>query len=392
MKKQVKVKEPVRIRQKALAHGNASIYLDIYHRGVRRYEFLRLYLRPVTCKADKLLNEQVMEQANVIKAQRTLELNSQRLGLANNSEEHTKLTAYVEQYRAASQKTHRGQSYVNLIKGMTKHLEACLGKRMTTLTVAEVDKTLCREFATYLSQQAATGGRHLSAVSAYHYFGVFKYMLAEAVRDGIIATNPAEQLRKKELPQRPVVHKGYLSPEELAVLAATESRHLVVKQAFLFCCFTGLRYSDVSQLTWQSVSQQGGCSYLSIVMQKTQEPFRCKLSEEALHWLPARQGEGLTFKLPALSTVERTLRQWVKTAGISKHVTFHLARHSYATMALMAGADIYTISKLLGHRNITTTTTYASMVDSKRDAATDSVSQLFRKCQAARTDSSAQLQ
>jgi site-specific recombinase XerD len=83
--------------------------------------------------------------------------------------------------------------------------------------------------------------------------------------------------------------------------------------------------------------------------------------------------------MPTTSSVERTIAKWALTAGIRKHVTFHKARHSYATMALTAGADLYTISKLLGHRNISTTTIYATVIDAKRDAATDSVGKLFQE-------------
>ena len=114
------------------------------------------------------------------------------------------------------------------------------------------------------------------------------------------------------------------------------------------------------------------------IMQKTQEPLQAKLSSEARRWLGNPTGETV-FPLPSNSTLCRILRQWTEGAGITKKVTFHTARHSYATMALSAGADIYTISKLLGHRNITTTTIYAAIVDTQRDAAIDGVSHLFRQ-------------
>lgn len=117
-------------------------------------------------------------------------------------------------------------------------------------------------------------------------------------------------------------------------------------------------------------------------MQKTQEPIQCKLSSEAVRWLPERgQDDERVFRLPGKSCVSRTIKKWVQQAGIGKYATFHTSRHSYATMALMAGTDLYTISKLLGHRSITTTTMYAAVVDAQRDAAVDSVSDLFLKTQ-----------
>lgn len=101
-----------------------------------------------------------------------------------------------------------------------------------------------------------------------------------------------------------------------------------------------------------------------------------------MRWLPERgQDDERVFRLPDKSSVSRTVKKRVQQAGIGKYVTFHTSRHSYATMALMAGTDLYTISKLLGHRSITTTTMYAAVVDAQRDAAVDSVSDLFRKIQ-----------
>ena len=110
-----------------------------------------------------------------------------------------------------------------------------------------------------------------------------------------------------------------------------------------------------------------------------------KLNDDALRWLPVRKRrpDQPIFDLPVTATIEKTIAQWVHNAHITKHVTFHTARHSYATMALMAGADLYTISKLLGHRNIKTTAIYATVVDAERDKATDNISRLYQKrCEA----------
>lgn len=373
------VKEPVRIRVKALAHGNYSIYLDTYHRGVRKYEFLRLYLRPEHNKADREANALTMQMANAIKAKRTLEMSCDRLGLKYGLYAKPKLEEYLGQYKTICQKSHRGKSYVNAFNSMVLHLRNFLGQRMAKLLMCDIDKTLCRSFCNYLNSAVLSTGKPLAQASAYHYFGVFKGMLSEAVKEGILTVNPVEQLKKGEQPQRQDKLKEHLGTDDLVRLSATPCDREEVKQAFMFCCFTGLRYSDVSRLKWTDIRKEGNDWRLSIVMQKTLQPLLCKLSEAAMRWLPPLQcDDSLVFKLPALSTIERTLQRWVTAAGINRHVTFHTARHSYATMALTAGADIYTISKLLGHRNIRTTTVYAAVVDARRDAATDSVSDLFQ--------------
>ena len=126
----------------------------------------------------------------------------------------------------------------------------------------------------------------------------------------------------------------------------------------MFSCFTGLRWGDICQLQWRDIKESGGIYRFSIVMQKTQEPITNKLNTEAIQWIPPRQENPNqpVFPMPCLSCVENVIAHWVAKAQIAKHVTFHTARHSYATMVLTAGVDIYTISKLLGHRNVRTTT------------------------------------
>ena len=265
-----------------------------------------------------------------------------------------------------------------MVGNMEHHLRQCLGPDFATLAVSNIDTALCKRFACYLKRAVKNTGEPLSQVSAHHYFSAFRTMLSDAVADGLLRDNPALRLRKQEIPKRPMVTKTYLDAAEVARLALTPCPSAVVKQAFMFSCLTGLRLSDIRRLRWRDILKEGDGWRFSIIMQKTQEPMQSKLSSEACRWLGDSTG-GTIFPLPSNSTLGRILRQWATEAGIMKHVTFHTARHSYATMALSSGNDIYTISKLLGHRNINTTAVYAAVVDTQRDAAVDSVSHLFRQ-------------
>lgn len=381
-KKLMKVKEPVKIRLKALSNGNYSIYLDTYVNGRRTYEFLKLYLIPEQSEADRLVNEETLQAANVLKAQRTIDLVMGRSGVRSLKMARMTVGDYLERYKADCSRSHRGSSYVMMVGNMEYHLRAFLGRKMDTLLMKDVDSQLCYRFSEYLKRARTVTGRLLSGVSVYHYFGAFRNMMSEAVKDGAAAVNPVEQLKKGELPRRPEVTKEYLEADEVVTLSLAACPHETVKRAFMFCCFTGLRYSDVSQMRWSNIRRWGNGWRLVMIMQKTQEPIQCKLSSEAVRWLPERgEDDERVFRLPGKSSVRRTIKKWVQQAGIGKYVTFHTSRHSYATMALMAGTDLYTISKLLGHRSITTTTMYAAVVDAQRDAAVDSVSDLFRKTQ-----------
>ena len=309
-----------------------------------------------------------------------LDLNSQ--GLQLNEENHELLLAdYMERHQQESLMAHRGNSYLRQCKNMEKWLKAFLDKQYDTMRMEEVDVQLCRKFAEHLRTGQNSRGKTLSATSAHHYFGAFKSMLTAAVKDEVIERNPIELMKRGEIPARPTRQREYMDAEEVARLTVTPCKNDEVKRAFLFSCLTGLRISDIRQLSWSNLHEMGGEWYCQIVMQKTQEPIKCKLTETAYALLEPTEGkrEGKIFHLPCDSTIGRTVKKWTEQAGITKHVTFHTARHSYATIALMTGVDIYIISRQLGHKNIQTTTIYATVVDAQRDAASDSVSKIYEE-------------
>ena len=383
---QINPKEPVKIRFKKLSNNNLSIYLDIYANGIRIYEFLHLYLIPETTPDAKIINRHVLNAANAIKAQRIIDIAKGQAGINHNmSFANMRLCQYVQYHIERSQETHRGTSYASTCSNMYNYLANYLGHRANTLQMKDITLDICKGFAEHLKHARTNKGRRISGVSAYHYFCSFKSMLTEAVIDQAITTSPIDQMRHCDIPQRPVVIKAFLHADEVVRLAHTSCLYQVVKQAFLFSCFTGLRLGDIRNIRWGDIHKVGDDYRFSIIMQKTQEPITNKLNDDALRWLPSPKGnpDQPIFDLPTTATIEKVIAQWVQRAHINKHVTFHTARHSYATMALMAGADLYTISKLLGHRNVKTTTLYAAVIDSERDKATDSISHLYKKrCEA----------
>ena len=134
----------------------------------------------------------------------------------------------------------------------------------------------------------------------------------------------------------------------------------------------GLRWSDVKALTWGEVKQSGESFWIETRMVKTQQMLYLPLSQDAVALIPERNDapdSAHVFVLPTLDCAESVIAQWVKDAGINKHITFHCARHTFATLLLTMGGDLYTTSKLLGHKNISTTQVYAKIVDEKKAQA-----------------------
>ena len=216
-----------------------------------------------------------------------------------------------------------------------------------------------------------TGGR-LSNNSVVSYYGTLRTAINRAYKEGIITVNPTKEFDFASKVRQEPSRREYLTLDELKTLINTECRHEIVKRAFLFSCLCGLRVSDIRKLRWCDLQRSGGRVRIEITMQKTKEPLYLPISDEALKWLPER-GEAndsdFIFPLTHEGTVNDTLQHWAKVAGITKHISFHVARHTHATMMLTLGADLYTVSKLLGHKNIATTQIYAKIVDKKKEEA-----------------------
>ena len=191
------------------------------------------------------------------------------------------LADYLANHKRECLATHRGNSYMHLCKNMENKLRGFLGKRYKTLHMDDIDTKMCRDFVTYLRGVRTWNGRLLSPVSVHHYFNAFKSLLNTAMKDEVIAHNPIDHMKRGEIPERPMVVRNFLDAAEVARLAATPCANEEVSRAFLFSCLTGLRISDIRQLTWNNFRKVGGEWYCHVVMQKTQEPLICKLTTAA---------------------------------------------------------------------------------------------------------------
>ena len=355
-KKEIKIKEPVRIREKRLNDGNVSLYLDMYYRGVRKKEGLKLYLVPETDAAAKLQNRNTRKLAEQIKAQRILDI--QEKGLVNWEDvkkARMTLSAWVAKYTAeenglssASMRSKRNA------QARVEEYLLYIGK--PSLALKEVDKDFCKGFIAFLKTCT--------------------------FNQGLIDRNPFKLLETKEKPQKLNAMREFLTIEELRALIAIPCRYDIVKKAFLFSCFTGLRYSDMKALKWSEIHKatDGKTLYIEHQQVKTKNTVTIPLSNEALKWMPrkSKDDDRVFHQLRITSTtVEVVLGEWMQEAGIQKHITYHCSRHTAATLLLTLGADLYTVSKILGHRSIRMTEVYAKIVDKKKIETMNLVNNMF---------------
>ena len=384
------LKEPVKLRYKALKDGNQSIYLDCYVNGIREYKFLSLYLRPETSRENKLWNREQLRLANAIKAQYIIDIQNGEYGFKDrNRSKKLNFITYCEEM-AAEYEANGQNSCAVLMRSAIKRMTDYKGKN---ITFNHIDKDFLIGFIEYLNSdirdfdKAAKDKNRkpkpLSNVYKEALFARIMVALNKAERDGIILKNPGKDIDRKLKPHSEQKTRCYLTLEEIQRIIETKYKpDNDIKPAFLFCCFSGLRYSDVSKLTWKEITvSQDGYAQIETTMQKTGKSITIPLSDNALKWLPEREGSlpesRIFYKLPdQVNNADVRLRTLIKKAGISKHVTFHVARHSFATLTLTYGADLYTVSKLLGHANIRTTQVYAKIVDESKRRAVNLIPKL----------------
>ena len=377
------IKEPIKLRFKQLKDGNQSIYLDCYVNGIREYKFLNLYLRPDTSRENKMWNKEQLRLANAIKAQYIIDIQNGEFGFKDrNRTRKLSFLTYCEDM-AAEYQANGQTSCAVLMRSAVKRMTAYKGKN---ITFNHIDKEFLIGFIEYLnsdirdfdkeSKDKKRKPKPLSEVYKEALFARIMVALNKAERDGIIVKNPGKDIDRKLKPHAEQKSRCYLTLDEIQKIIDTEYKpDNDIKPAFLFCCFSGLRYSDVQKLTWGEITvSPEGYAQIETNMQKTGKDITIPLSDNALKWLPERSDQPsasrIFYKLPdQVTNADVRLRTIIKKAGITKHVTFHVARHTFATLTLTYGADLYTVSKLLGHSNIRTTQIYAKIVDeSKRKA------------------------
>ncbi len=371
VKKPTKVKEPIRLRMKPLSDGSKSLYLDIYRDGKRTYEYLKMYIIPETDNNARKRNQVTMDAANAIKSKRIIELTNGEAGIENR--EKVFLLDWMNTYKENQAK--RGKKDGNQISVTIRILKDYAGERMT---MDKIDKTFCQDYLDYLMTEYRPKGKRVSNFTLHTYYRILNGALNAAVRAEIIKVNPFTKINNSDKIRLPESKRSYMTIEEVRALIATPMNNEAVKSAYLFSCFCGLRVSDIVGLKWKDVFVDRGQYRLAVSMQKTKEPIYLPLSNEALKWMPEREDKAAddpVFNLP--SNINQYLRPWAEAAGITKRFTFHTARHTFATMMLTLGADLYTVSKLLGHTSVRMTQVYAKIINQKKDEAVNLVNGLF---------------
>ncbi len=362
----------VTLRQKPISGNRQSLYLDYYPpipnpetgKPTRR-EFLGLYIydkakNPI----DKNSNKETLKLADNIRATRQLEIQKGQYGFLSDVKRKSDFVDYfsILANKRKGSNSDNWSSALNYLKDFTGGM----------LRFTDINEHLIEQFKEYLLNVKTKRSIkiNLSQNSAVSYFNKVKAALKQAYKDGYLEIDVNKNISsiKPEETQR-----EYLTLEELNKLVKTPCPMPLLKEAGLFSSLTGLRFSDIEKLVWGEIhySKQQGYS-IQFIQQKTKGVEVLPISEQAVSLL-GKKGkanqrifEGLNYS----AYMNANLIKWVAKAGITKDITFHCFRHTYATLQLSNGTDIYTVSKMLGHRELKTTQVYAKIIDqTKRKAA-----------------------
>lgn len=344
------MKERVSLSKRPLKGGVVSLFLDYRINGTRNRENLKMYLYPEKNSMDRSKNAETMRVARAKRDQKEFELEQMEAGVKVQPRPvMVKFSDFIDKYMARYSKatTIRSvRSVINIVIAFSPDIY-----------LNEMDSDYFMRLAKYMhGSKPNTIIKHVSQVMT---------ILKQAKYDGLIQDVPRID---HCLPRPEEVIREYLTIEEIRTLDATECELEVVKQAFLFSCFTGLRHSDILDLKASMIVND----IITIRQHKTGEPVRIPLSDNAKKYLPDGYRETqFVFNLPKLIRVNDIIKKWAKKAGIEKNLHYHISRHTFGTLMVSSGADLYVTQRLMGHKSINTTAHYAKVVDEARRKAID---------------------
>jgi integrase/recombinase XerD len=344
----------VTLRKRTNRDGSKTLFLAIYHEGRYRYEFLKhLKLYAGTSPDLRQKNRESLELAKKITVLRAQELSAHDYDMPNDNGKKTVIADWMQSFIDA----YKLKDKRNL-QGALNRFTDFLGSE-NKMTFGRINVKTIEDYRNYLKSTSKGEG-------ASSYFARFKKMMKAAYQEGLINRNPVLDIEKKKLPG--AKKKDTLTLQEIQLLAATPIENDAVKRAFLFCTVTGLRWVDVSQLTWTNIHDRT----LTIRQAKTGLEVSNNLNDTALKLIgkPGEMGDQV-FELPTANGANKTLKAWVKRAGITKQITWHNARHSFGTNLIYQGADVLTVSSMLGHASMKYTQRYVTASRELKNKASD---------------------
>lgn len=346
----------VKIREK-----RGYLYLDVYWNGKRYWETLHL-----SVGSDPATRREAYRLAEKIRSKKEFQLAAGDHGLIDHNAGRRSVVAYAKEVAAR-------MNPKNPVPKSIPYLE----RYAEGIQLGAINERWLEGYQDFLTSQERIGPS-----TAAKYYAAIVQVLRLAVRDRLIPRNPATAVKGLTAPE---TVREYLTPTELQKLADTKLGGVLggqVKRAFLFAALTGLRISDLRSLTWGNINRET----LQVAKRqgKTERVVYEPLHESA--WAIIDDGEDHDrddYVFPLLHRTKTNtndyLKSWAKRAAVHKAIGWHTARHTFATLSLEGGAEIYTVSKLLGHTRVKTTEVYAKATDRMKKKAVEGLPKIELK-------------
>lgn len=350
-------RQRVTVFRRKLKDGSESLFINYRIDGKRIREPLNLYLNPGTSAHIKIANSNTLAMAEEYARKKSRELDEADLGVFVRESDHSVMFVDYALKESATCRTegtrHSRLELIANFKEFSRHAR-----------LVDINRAFYGRLVEWMRDTKGYANNTIVTKT-----NVLKTILHKAKLDGIITMVPDFS---GLVPPTVAGERCYLTIEEIRALADTPCEPRIA-YPFLFSCFTGLRLSDVRNLKWSDI--RNGVIFLR--QHKTGEFVQVPIGKNAAKFLRDNDSEKVFHDFPSCEVwFTQKLKDWVAKAGIKKKVSFHVARHTFATLALGNGADLFTVSKLLGHTKITTTQIYAKVLDEGRKKAVDAIPDL----------------
>jgi len=358
----------IKLRVNKTDTGKYSFYLEYVNKGKRERTYLKLYYinKAGTKAEDKKAYKDAVDARDV--KEDDYRRNKHGFILENDNLDIVFLDYYegLVKKRSDSKSAKKDLSWNNTLLHL-KIFSKLKAKRETTFYF--IDEKYCEAFKEYLLNSP----RIKSLNTAHMYLAKLKAALNIAIIEKIITVNPAQNIKI----DKQDTYTENLTIEEIRLLYETPCMSEQTKRAFIFSCFTGLRISDVKKLTWDEIRE----NHILYKSKKTKKYEKMKIHTRALKILTEQRAYHKEKKIPSeivfnlVSDVHtnKHIKRWAIDAGISKKVTWHVGRHTFAQLNVSSEVDIYTISNLLGHSSVEVTQKYLKQENQNKDKAIDKI-------------------
>ena len=390
-------------RDKLNKRGEAPIFMRLTINGERADASIKRFIEPHAwnsdkgkanekCRGGKDLNLYLNAiSANILQIQRDLELDKKEVSAQiilnrylgkEQSDRHT----LMEVFRAHNEKC-RALIGINFAPDTVLRYETCLRLieefmrntyKKEDCYLEEVTKQFVEEFEFYLKTI-----RKCCHNTTTKYLANFKKIIRIALSNGWMKRDPFAQIRF----HLDAVEREFLEKQELKTLLnknISVPRLAQIRDIFCFCCLTGLAFSDVKQLKSEHlVTDINGMIWIRKTRQKTKNMCNIPLLDEAQKILdrykdhPYCQTQGVLLPVCSNQKMNMYLKELADICGIRKNLSTHCFRHTYGTMLITAGVDLYTASKMMGHADVRPTQIYAKIIDKKKEEAVSLIDKAF---------------